>query len=236
MRLNKGKLKDALGQLPFLPEVYWRIVYRGRPLSKKASLQSLRKQIPQWKAEVQSILGDSAFSKNPCQRIVLFSSYKLWLQHSALLAMALACLGHSVTLAFLPFFTWRKRLSNFSVRIQNAYTKSVLANLTPYVKVFSLYQWAQQAKNGCLPEPLDCAIQQVSLRDTQYTLQVERFDPSDLKSESGRLYALRLERNRLTARAALSWLETQIPDVILIPNGSILEFGAFYQVARFLNV
>ncbi len=236
MRLNKGKLKEALGQLPFLPEVYWRIFYRGRPLSRKASLQSLQKQIPQWKTEAQAILNGSSFSKNHRRRILLFSSYKLWLQHSALLAMALACLGNSVTLAFLPFSSWRQRLSNFSIRIQNAYIKGVLANLLPYVKVFSLYEWAQRAENGYLPDALDYAVQQVTLRDTQYTLQIENFDLSDLESEAGRLYALRLEQNRLAAQAALRWLETERPDVVLIPNGSILEFGAFYQVARFLEI
>lgn len=236
MQLNKGEVKEALGKLPFLPEIYWQVFHQGKPLSKKASLQSLQKKIPQWKAEARLVLNGLVFSRNHRQRIVLFSSYKLWMQHSALLAMALACLGHSVTLAFLPFITWQRRLSSFNLRIQNIYAKKVLANLTPYVRVVSLYDWAQQAKNGQLPEVLDCTLQQVSLRDTQYTLQIEHFDVLDRKSGAGQLYALRLEQNRLTAQAALSWLGTERPDVVLIPNGSILEFGAFYQAARFLGI
>jgi len=77
---------------------------------------------------------------------------------------------------------------------------------------------------------LEAAIQQVSLRDTQYTLQVEEVD---LESD---LYHLRLARNTEAARAAFAWIKAHAPDVIVIPNGTILEFGALYQVARHLDI
>lgn len=236
MPFSKREVKEILGRLPFLPELYWRFFYRGRPLSKKASLQTLRKQIPQWKAQAQFIFETPAYSQNHRQRVVLFSTYKLWLQHSALLALALSCLGYSVTLAFLPYTTWRRRLSRFNLRIQNAYTQDILESLAPYVKVFSLYHRGDSSSNGQLPSALDRAIQEVSQRDTQYTLQIEHFDPLDQKSEAGQLHALRLKQNRLAAQAAFGWLKREIPDVLLIPNGSILEFGAVYQTAKFLGI
>ena len=63
-----------------------------------------------------------------------------------------------------------------------------------------------------------------------YSLQTEDVD------RTSPLYRLRLERNRQAGEAALSLLEQQRPDVVLIPNGLVTELGMFYQAARSLNV
>jgi hypothetical protein len=68
------------------------------------------------------------------------------------------------------------------------------------------------------------------LRDTQYTLQVE-----EVSAESD-LYRLRMARNTQAASAALTRMKANRPDVVVIPNGSIMEFGAVYQVARHLEI
>jgi hypothetical protein len=66
--------------------------------------------------------------------------------------------------------------------------------------------------------------------DAQYTLQIEDVDyQSDL-------YQLRLQRNMAAASAAITWLERDRPDVVIIPNGLIFEFGAIFHVARFLDI
>ncbi|MCS7248461.1 MAG: capsular biosynthesis protein [Anaerolineales bacterium] len=236
MRLSKRELKEGLGRLPLLPEFYWRVVYQGKPQSRKASLQSLREQIPQWKVQARTIASQNSGSQRPKKRIALFSSYKLWLRHSALLAIALACWGHSVTLAYLPYLTWRRKMLSFNLRIQNVYLKDVLAQLAPWVKVVPLYSAKRTFPKPELPSALEQALQEVSLRDTQYTLQIEHFDPADLSSEAGRLYALRMERNCLAAAWAWEWLKKEKPELLLVPNGSILEFGAIYQVAKFLGI
>ncbi len=73
-------------------------------------------------------------------------------------------------------------------------------------------------------------MDQVSLFDTQYTLQVEdvnRQDPT---------YLLRQERNLAAARTALNWLKGHRPDVVIVPNGTIQEFGVVYRVARYLGI
>lgn len=236
MPLSKREMKEFLGRLPYLAEAYWRILYRGKPLHKKASLQHLRQQIPHWKAQEQLIRADSSCCRTRSLRIALFSSYKLWIQHSALLAIGLASCGHRVTLAFMPYVTWRRRIDPFALRMQNAYLKDVLNPLAPNVNVVSLFDIRQRMVRANLPSTLEAEIEALSIRDTQYTLQIERFEPHDMTSEAGRLYALRRERNHLTARTAYQWLNEQKPDLILIPNGSILEFGAVYQVAKFIGI
>jgi hypothetical protein len=50
------------------------------------------------------------------------------------------------------------------------------------------------------------------------------------------LYRLRSQRNCAAACAAFFYLRRHKPDVVILPNGTILEFGVLYQVARFLDI
>ena len=52
----------------------------------------------------------------------------------------------------------------------------------------------------------------------------------------GPLFQLRLQRNRQAAATALACLQTHQPQLVLLPNGLILEFGAVYQAARYLDI
>jgi hypothetical protein len=47
---------------------------------------------------------------------------------------------------------------------------------------------------------------------------------------------MREERNESAARSALTWLKAHRPDVVIVPNGTIQEFGVVYRVARYLNI
>jgi hypothetical protein len=59
----------------------------------------------------------------------------------------------------------------------------------------------------------------------------------DMDSPKDRaLYDLRIKRNTFAALAALEWMQTNKPDVVLIPNGLILEMGIVFRVARYLNI
>jgi len=62
-----------------------------------------------------------------------------------------------------------------------------------------------------LPTGLAKAVEEVSIRDVQYTLQVERVD------RAGELYQLRLARNLQAAREMLACLRRVKPDVLLTP-------------------
>jgi hypothetical protein len=147
--------------------------------------------------------------------------------------MALAGMGNKVTLAYLPYANWQKPLNRFDLRRQNAYSHKVLDQAAPLLQTVSwldVKPTSGQAALNQFPEILVEAIAEVSLRDVQYTLQVEEVD---LSSE---LYLLRLERNTQAAQAALSWIQDNDPEIIITPNGSILEMGVVYQVARYLDV
>ncbi len=222
--LNKKKLKEVLGDLPLTAELYWRLRQQSKPLSESFSLQRTEAWLPTWRAQAEA----AAARSNGGKRILLFATLRYWIENATLLGMALTGLGNDVTLAYLPYANWGKPLNRFDLRRQNAYSQKVLAQAAPLLQAVSWLDY--KTPTSQLPQEIKAVIAEVSLRDVQYTLQVEDVD---LSSE---LYLLRLERNTQAAQAALSWIKGDNPDVIITPNGSILEMGVVYQVARYLGV
>ncbi|MDD2695156.1 MAG: hypothetical protein PHD58_04465 [Anaerolineales bacterium] len=238
MLAGKKQVKRLLGELPLTAEMYWHLRQPGKPVARNFSLRRVENALPEWRAQVEK-----AFQENPPEpgegkRILLFSMLRYWIEHATLLGMALAGLGHQPTLAFLPYPNWRKPANHFDLRRNNLYAKSALRPAAPLLKAVSFLDEGQDSREAFhkLPEGLRQAIEEVALRDAQYTLQIEEFDKDDANQEAGRLYQLRLERDSQAALAALSWMQANAPDVALIPNGSILEMGAVYRTARFLGV
>jgi hypothetical protein len=218
---TKKAIKDLLGDLPYAAELYWRLRQPGKPITDKFTLTQLQRALPTWRLQAEASPLRSRLGK----KILLFGTLRYWLEQTALLGLAFAGQGHAVTLAYLPYGTWQKAMDRFDLRRQNIYTQEVLKLAGPLLEIVPFLSFDPVS----LPEVLDTAIQQLALRDTQYTLQVEKVP---LDSE---LYRLRLARNRQAAIAALAWIKTNSPDVVVIPNGTILEFGALYQVARFTH-
>ena len=62
----------------------------------------------------------------------------------------------------------------------------------------------------------------------------EEVDMNDANDRA--LYDLRIQRNTFAAQAAFEYLRSNKPDVVLIPNGLILEMGIVFRVARYLNI
>jgi len=153
--------------------------------------------------------------------------------------MALSGLGHKVTLAYLPYPSFRVPFQRFDVRRQNAYAQSVLEQAHPALEAISLLD-VKPAHGRAITPDLIKALQEVSVRDTQYSLQIEAVDQQGHDTPSARLYRLRLERNLQAAAAFLGLLELfgsqERPDLVITPNGSILEMGAVYQAARSQNI
>jgi hypothetical protein len=222
--LNKSTLKDLLGEIPLTAEIYWHLRQAGKPIDPHFSLDKLARHLPDWTTQANEAAGAAPLGK----RIAIFGVLRYWIEHTSLLGLTLAGMGNQVSLAFLPHDHWKKTLNRFDLRRQNAYALSVLRQAEPVLQIVSFVD--QRGDQTDLPPDLQAAVAEVAYRDTQYSLQVEDVDiDSDL-------YRLRLERDSAAAQAALAWLADHKPDVVIIPNGSILEFGAVYAAARYLGL
>ncbi len=244
--IKKQAVKNLLGELPLTAEIYWHLFQHDQPVTRSFSLRKTAKRLPEWCAQAEN--GRKAI-RTDGRRVLLFCTLRYWIEHAALLSVTLAGMGHQVTLAYLPYPSFNRPLSRFDIRRNNAYTHSVLKAASGIIQPLSLLD-VQPEPPASLPSELVKAIREVSLRDTQYTLQVEQVD-SNIEAGSGqlslsnRLFHLRQERNQHAAAAALGWIQSltgtrarpdQRPDVLITPNGSILEMGAVYQTARFLGI
>jgi hypothetical protein len=220
--INKSSIKDILGQIPLTAELYGLLRQPGKSLTADFSLDQLDQNLTAWKVQA------AAAKKNasPGKKVFIFGMLRYWLEHATLLGLALSGMGHTVTLAYLPYSKWQTPMDRFNLRRQSLYTQGVLVQADPLIKIAPLATNKQEQ----LPPELEKVIQLVALRDTQYTLQVEEVS---LDSD---LYRLRLERNLAAARAAYALLRKERPQVVILPNGTILEFGALYQVARYLYI
>lgn len=229
--VSRQDLKNILGQIPLTAEAYWYIRQPGKPVTPEFTLDQLEKCIPEWRSQIMAsqvyTSRDGATATKRKKQVFIFATLRYWLEHATLLGMTMAGLGHSVTLAYLPYARWQQPMDGFNLRRQNVYSDGVLTKAKPLLKILPLLG---QSNASRLPAELQHAVQDVSLRDTQYTLQVE-----DVSQES-ELYKLRLQRNQMAAHAAFSYFAKHRPDFIILPNGTILEFGVIYHVARYLGI
>lgn len=219
----KDRLKDMLGELPYTAEAYWYLRQVGRHPVGDFALPGLEISLAGWQVQA----GLSSQKKPPGKKIVVFATLNYWIEQAALTSMALVGLGHQVTLAYLPYKQWNRKVSRFDLRRQDSYAKRVFSQAKPRLHSVSFLSTNNQKR---LPPALEKHCRENSWRDTQYTLQMEVVD------ENCDLYRLRLERNRSAALAAFTFFKEHQPDVVIVPNGTILEFGAVYQTARFLGI
>ncbi len=217
----KRALKRLLGEVPLTAETYWWLRQRGQPVVG-FRLEQLTPLLPRWVVQAQQAASDAS----PGKRVFVFATLHYWLASTTALSLALAGLGHRVTLGYLPYRDWQRRYDRFDLRRADAYARWVLRPMRSVVRLQSLLG----RRAATLPRALAEAVRQVAVYDVQYTRQVERVDENDP------LFRLRLQRNTAAAGALLAeWLQHH-PDVVIIPNGMILEFGAALQTARFLNI
>lgn len=219
--LRTSRIKRVLGELPLTAELDWAL--RGRRSGMDGfKLEELEHSLSGWVQQATA----SPLRDQPGHRVLLFSTLHYWISHATLISLALAGLGHDVSLAYLPYSNWTKPVSKFDLRRREVYARKVLK---PAEKIINIQSFSS-AGEIALPGSLDQQIEHVSLMDAQYTLQVEEVD------QRSELFQLRLQRNRAAASAALAWLTREKPDVIILPNGLILEFGAIFHTARHLDI
>ena len=221
---GKESVKNILGQVPFTAELYWLVRQRGKPIKSRFALKGLEKALPE-------IVQDSLKFKKlaePGKKVFIFASLHYWIEHAALLGLTLSAQGHDVSFGFLPYADWQKPINRFDLRRQNAYARKVLGQADELMKIVPFLN--VRASYKVLPEEVQKLIAQVSMYDSQYTLQNEEIDPEC------EIYQLRLKRNEEAARAALAVFKDTRPDVVIVPNGTIQELGIVYRVARYLEI
>jgi hypothetical protein len=214
------KIKRVLGELPLAAELDWALRGHGAPVDG-FKLEELRTALPEWRLQVLA----SPLRAQPGRKVLVYAPLHYWISHATLLSMALAGLGHAVTMAYSPYATWKKPVAKYDLRQREAYARNLLKPAEDVIAVKSF----GAGTTPSLPSGLEAAIEHVSLMDTQYSLQVEEVD------KNSELFQLRLQRNRVAASAALAWLQVERPDVVILPNGLILEFGAVFHAARYLG-
>ena len=222
----KERLKQLLASIPYAADVYWRVVDGGGPtlhFTGNHSLERLQSMLPEWCVSAERARKESS----PGRDVVIFGTFRYWIEHTALLGLALSGLGHRVTLTYLPYARYKIPANRFDLQRQDSYVWDVLRPTSPLIQVASLYRYPPF--RGALPEQLRASIEEISLRDTQYSLKVEDVDPE------GEVYRFRSARNEFAVRAALAWLNKNRPQVLILPNGSVLEYGALFHVARYLD-
>lgn len=225
MAINtKENIKNLIGQIPFAAELYWLVRQQGSTIQSRFSLQKLEEVIP----ELVDTVSKSDVSSKTGKNVFVFSTLHYWIEHAAVHSVALAGLGHDVTLAYLPYSDWQSPVNKFDLDRQNAYAKKVLSGLNSIIKPVSFL--VRNKKFNKLPDELQEAIDEVTRYDTQYTIQIEDIDPEC------EIYKMRLKRNRIALYAAYTWLKAKRPDVVIVPNGTIQEFGIVYRVARYLKI
>ncbi len=218
---NTSSLKHLLAQIPYTVDLY-DAIRKSRPRTRY-NLEELQACLPSAVEQVRPFA-----QKAPTGRkLLLFATLHYWIEQAAMVGLALRGLGHDVTVAYLPYSDWRKDLNRFDLRRQDLYTGRVLKPLTGLVRTASLLEI--KAPTVLAPD-LTEEVHLVSTYDAQYTLQVEDVD------ENSDLFRLPLARSDYAARAALAYLQSEKPDVVLIPNGTITELGAVYRVARHLGI
>jgi len=220
--LSGTKIKEVLGELPLTAEIDWALRGHGLPVDG-FNLEELKTSLPEWCQQLRN----SAVPADQGKKVLVFATLHYWINHATLLSLALTGLGNQVTLAYLPYPNWKKPVSKFDLRRREAYTRSVFK---PAEDLIQIHSFASSQEDMRLPSVLEENIHRVSVMDTQYTLQVEDVN------EDSELFQLRLERNRVAAAAALTWMQTEQPDVVILPNGLILEFGAVFQTASHLKI
>jgi hypothetical protein len=224
--MNKN-LREFLGDLPFTAEIEWMLRSKNRPRKDHFNLDRLQKSLPAARAIVEPI----AKNAKPGKKVLFFATLHYWIEQSAYLGLTLAGLGHKVTLLTLPYSEWHKQKDNFTQRQRILHTRDALSSLSPLIEHASLLDLKPVS---VLPERILADVKEISLWDVQYTLMREEVDMNDASDRA--LYDLRIRRNTFAAQAVYEYLQSNKPDVVLIPNGLILEMGIVFRVARHLGI
>jgi hypothetical protein len=222
-------LKKYLGKLPFIAELYDIVRPAKGELPGGFRIDRLASVLPGWVTQVEHQF--SRNTPNGSKRILIVSNLRWWMEFTTALALVLRGRGHDVHLAYLPYRTWFDEVDKFDLRRQQRYLNKTLSILKRQIRLTDLSLMPAWE----LIDELRDQIEDQSRTDVQYTLQRESINLEE-DGEDLRLFHLRQERNRAAANGAFVLMGGDRFDTVVIPNGSILEFGTFYKIAHHLGV
>jgi len=222
-------LRRLAGVLPGVPELYWRWTHDRLEPFPDLRLERLAAALPAWSQAVEKRA--RGLEAEPPKRIAIFAFLHWWIAHAASMGMVLKALGHEARLFGLSYRDWWTPNEPFYLRQRGAYLREVMALGSGQLPFEDLTRRGR----GSLSPALEEAISAQSETDVQYTLQREDLD-FERNPDQAALYALRLRRNRHLAGALTRILARERYDALIVPNGSILEFGAAYRVAKHLGI
>ena len=219
----RTRVKEVLGELPAVPETYQALIKSqtgGFDLSRLAS------ELPAWTAAAET-----ATASLPNKKILVVGSLSWWIECSSALAVLLCGRGCQVDFGFIPFWRWTDQLTSFDKRRQSAYMRSALA---PLERIIGLQDLSKRT-GIILPEQLQEQIERISRADVQYTVGREWLNSAP-GSQDQNLLSLRIERNQAAASALIDLAEREQYEVVVIPNGGILEFAAIRSAAAWIGL
>jgi hypothetical protein len=221
---RKEQLKKILGEIPLTAEIYWLTRRSEQPTNTGFSLRNIRAELPDAVAATARYRKSAPAGK----KVFLFSSTHKWLEIDVFLGLALAGQGHDVNLGYYPFGEWNIQSNLFDIRRQSAYARSILRQVSPVMSAINLFRPNPSIENP--PKLIQEAVKEVTDYDYMYALQTEEVDETD------DFYSFRYDRNLQAAKTLCSYLKKHKPDVVIVPNGTILELGIAYRVSRLLKI
>ena len=219
----KAQIKEVMGELPFAAELYWLLRNPGKKAFNRFNLEDLKIHLP------KMIMDTTPFAQSdPAgKKVFLFVYLHFWIKHAIAIGLTLRGLGYEVTLGYLPYGDFAKPVNRFDAQRQNLYARDILGKARNLLTPISFLDLESASE---MPELLARAVEQVTVFDTQYILQNEEVTGTEP------VYIFRHERNMDAACKALAYFQKNRPDVVVIANGMIQEFGAVYETARFLDI
>ena len=222
---KKNTLKKLLGNIPLTAELFWLVRKNSNGVNTRFALRRLQEVLPEAVSEAIAAKKNARF---PGKKVFIFAAMHYWIEQVTMTAIGLAVDNHDVTLGYYPYADWHKDQDKFDLRRQNLYTQKIMQEAAPIINAVSLL--SNRASYMLLPKAVQDAVNEVTVYDTQYTLQIEDVDPASPT------YQFRYKRNLEAAQSVLSWLRSNKPDVVVVPNGTILEFGIVYRIAKYMKI
>ncbi len=226
----KTSLRNFLGELPLAAELDYTLRQKNRARKDHYNFHRLAKVLAAgWQSRSSLLLERKhlpAKISSSSPRSIIGSN------NPPSSPSSLAGLGHKVTLLTLPYSEWHKEMDKLTQRQRVLHTRDALSALSPLVE--HVPSWT----SSLLPFSrltLKADVEEISLWDAQYTLMREEVDMANARPIAPCM-TCGSSATHLPPSPRLNGCKRTSPDVVLIPNGLILEMGIVFRVARYLNI